>query len=57
LAVVLDFSQYRLSLPVIERGKDACRQSGQAVDNHIEDVLVMVDIGSGAKREVPDVRL
>jgi len=57
LAVVLDYSQYRHFLPVIERAKDACRQSGQSVDNHIEDVLTMVDIGSGAKREVPDVRL
>lgn len=57
LAVVLDYSQYRHFLPVIERAKDACRQSGQSVDDHIEDVLNMVDIGSGAKREVPDVRL
>jgi DNA-damage-inducible protein D len=57
LAVVLDYSQYRHFLPVIERAKEACRQSGQLVENHIEDILNMVDIGSGAKREVPDVRL
>lgn len=57
LAVVLDYSQYRHFLPVIERAKEACGHSGQLVENHIEDVLTMVDIGSGAKREVPDVRL
>lgn len=57
LAVVLDYSQYRHFLPVIERAKEACRHSRQSVENHIEDVLTMVDIGSGAKREVPDVRL
>ena len=57
LADVLGYSQYRHFLPVIERAKEACRNSGQLVENHIEDVLTMVDIGSGAKREVPDVRL
>ena len=57
LAVVLDYSQYRHFLPVIERAKEACRHSGQLVENHIEDVLTMVDIGSGAKRELEDYRL
>jgi len=57
LADVLDYSQYRHFLPVVERAKEACLNSGQLVENHIEDVLTMVDIGSGAKREVPDVRL
>jgi len=57
LAVVLEYSQYRHFLPVLERAKEACRNSGQQVADHIEDVLTMVEIGSGAKREVPDVRL
>lgn len=57
LAVVLDYSQYRHFLPVIERAKEACRNSGQPVENHIEDVLTMVGIGSGAKRQVEDSRL
>jgi DNA-damage-inducible protein D len=57
LAVVLEYSQYRHFLPVIDRAKEACRNSGQQIADHIEDVLTMVEIGSGAKREVPDVRL
>jgi len=57
LAVVLEYSQYRHFLPVLERAKEACRNSGQSVGNHFEDVLTMVEIGSGAKREVSDVRL
>ncbi|MDI1291159.1 MAG: DNA damage-inducible protein D [Methylobacter sp.] len=57
LAVFLEYSQYRHFLPVLERAKEACRNSGQKVSDHIEDVLTMVEIGSGAKREVPDVRL
>lgn len=57
LATVLDYSQYRHFLPVVERTKEACRNSGQKVEDHIEDVLTMVDIGSGAKRQVEDFRL
>ena len=57
LANVLDYSQYRHFLPVIERAKDACLNSDQPVADHIEDILTMVDIGSGAKRQVEDFRL
>ena len=57
LAVVLEYSQYRHFLPVIDKAKEACRNSGQALENHIEDVLTMVEIGSGAKRQVEDYRL
>lgn len=57
LAGVLEYSQYRHFLPVIERAKEACANSGQSVANHFEEILAMVEIGSGAKRELPDVRL
>lgn len=32
--------------------KETCKNSTQPVQNHIEDILDMVDIGSGAKRKV-----
>lgn len=57
LANVLKYSQYRHFLPVIDRAKEACHHSGQAVADHIEDILTMVDIGSGAKRQLEDFRL
>jgi DNA-damage-inducible protein D len=57
LAKVLDYSEYRHFLPVIERAREACKNSGQPVENHFEDVLDMVEIGSGAKRQVEEVRL
>lgn len=57
LAGVLDYSQYRHFLPVIERARTACEQSSQPVTDHFEDILTMVDIGSGAKRQVEDIRL
>ncbi|MCE1181552.1 MAG: DNA damage-inducible protein D [Rhodocyclales bacterium] len=57
LAKVLDYSEYRHFLPVVERAKEACIQSGQSAADHFEDVLEMVDIGSGAKRQLPNIRL
>lgn len=42
---------------VIEKAKAACKNSGQAVNNHFADVGKMVDLGSGSKREVRNYRL
>jgi DNA-damage-inducible protein D len=57
LAKVLEYSEYRHFQPVIERAKESCRNSGHAIEDHFEDVLDMVDIGSGAKRQIADIRL
>lgn len=57
LAKVLDYSEYRHFLPVVGRAKEACGKSSQSITDHFEDVLEMVDIGSGAKRQLPDIRL
>jgi DNA-damage-inducible protein D len=57
LARVLEYSQYRHFQPVLERAREACRNSRQRTEDHMEDILTMVDIGSRAQREVEDVRL
>lgn len=57
LAKVLDYSEYRHFLPVIQRAREACAKSRQSVADHFEDILEMVDIGSGARRQLPDIRL
>lgn len=57
LSKALDYSEFRHFLPVIERAREACRNSAQRVSDHIEDILDMVDIGSGAKRQLSDFRL
>lgn len=57
LAKVLEYSEYRHFLPVLERAREACRNSAQSVEDHFEDILEMVEIGSGARRELPNVRL
>jgi DNA-damage-inducible protein D len=57
LANVLEYSQYRHFLPAVDRAKEACQKSGQTTKDHFEDILHMVEIGSGAKRQVEDIRL
>lgn len=57
LSKVLEYSEYRHFLPVLERAKEACQNSGQEVSNHFEDILEMIDLGKTAKREVDSVKL
>lgn len=57
LAKVLEYSEYRHFQPVVERAKEACRNSGHPMEDHFEDILDMVNIGSGAKRQIGDIRL
>ena len=57
LAKVLEYSEYRHFLPVILKAKAACLNSSQAVEDHFEDVLDMIEVGKGAKRKVEDIYL
>ncbi len=57
LQELLSYSQWRNFEPVINKAKVACRQAGQDVDDHFADVRKMVDLGSGAQREIKDIAL
>ncbi len=57
LAKALEYSEYRHFLPVIEKAKEACTNSKNSIDDHFEDLLEMVQIGSGAMRSIADIRL
>ncbi|MEX1013498.1 MAG: DNA damage-inducible protein D [Waddliaceae bacterium] len=57
LSKALEYSEYRHFLPVIEKAKASCKNSGNEIQNHFEDILDMVEIGSGAKRSLQDVKL
>ena len=57
LSKVLDYSEYRHFLPAIDKAKEACSNSGQDIHNHFEDILEMVELGSGAKRKVENIVL
>lgn len=57
LAKVLEYSEYRHFIPVIERAKEACLNSKQKLEDHFENILDMIEIGKGGKRSVESVKL
>jgi DNA-damage-inducible protein D len=57
IAPVLDYAQYRNFLPVIDKAREACRNSNQPEADHFADMRKMVEIGSGAYRPVEDIQL
>ena len=57
LQLVLEYTQWRRFSDAIDRAKLACKNSGFAVEDHFADVGKMVDIGSGAERQIDDVML
>lgn len=57
LSNVMEYSEYRHFKPVIEKAKEACKNSGFDEKNHFEDILDMIDLGKGAKREIDNVKL
>lgn len=57
MSKILEYSEYRHFLPVIEKAKEACSNSGNNPLDHFEDILEMVQIGSGAKRKSKSVKL
>ena len=54
LARVLEYSEFRHFLPVVEKAREACLNSAHRVEDHFEQILDMVSIGSGAQRRVED---
>ncbi|MGH9948700.1 MAG: DNA damage-inducible protein D [Pyrinomonadaceae bacterium] len=57
ISKVLDYGEYRNFKPVIERAKEACINSDQSVENHFVDFHEMVIIGSGAERQIENIKL
>lgn len=54
---LLEYTDYRNFLNTITKAKEACKLAGQSSENHFVDVNEMVDIGSGAAREVENIKL
>ncbi|EFK4663662.1 DNA damage-inducible protein D [Escherichia coli] len=57
LGKLLGYSEYRHFIPVLTRAKEACENSGHTIDEHFEEILDMVKIGSNAKRALKDIVL
>ncbi len=57
LSKVLEYTDFRNFSLVIVKAVEACKNSGQPVENHFVEFNEMVAIGSGAEREIPSYKL
>jgi len=57
LQMLLGYSQWRNFGAVIDKAITACQNAGYDPRNHFAHVSKMVDLGSGAKREIDDIAL
>ncbi|MBQ6944461.1 MAG: DNA damage-inducible protein D [Ruminococcus sp.] len=57
LQTILEYSDWRNFLKVVDKAKTACENSDILIKNHFVDVNKMVDIGSGAERKISDIQL
>lgn len=54
---VLEYTQWRNFLKVIDKAKEACENAQQSIPDHFADVGKMVTLGSGSQREIEDIML
>lgn len=57
LQPLLEYKSWNKFTKVIEKAIEACIKAGQHEHDHFSQVGKMVDIGTGARREIPDIRL
>lgn len=57
LMLVLGYPNWQKAGDVINRATEACLNSGQAVDNHFNQSVKMVEVGSNTMRQVKDWKL
>ena len=57
LAKALEYTDYRNFEEVIKKARIACRNSQQAERNHFVEVNEMVQLGSGAERQIKSIFL
>ena len=53
----MGYTKWENFIKVIDKGKIACSNAKQETSDHFLDVRKMVDLGSGAKREIEDIML
>lgn len=57
LCSLLGYTQWRNFSNVIDKAREACNNVGQSATNHFVDISKMVNLGSGAEREIDDTML
>jgi DNA-damage-inducible protein D len=57
LQSIFNYSEWRNFVKVIDKAKDACKNSGERLSDHFVDINKMVPLGSGSERPVDDIAL
>ncbi len=57
LQELLGYSKWENFEKVVQKAKDACKQAGEEPEYHFPDVRKLVEIGSGAEKEIDDILL
>jgi DNA-damage-inducible protein D len=57
LQQIFAYTDWRNFIKVVDKAKGACENAGEKVSDHFVDVNKMVELGSGAQRELEDIAL
>ncbi len=57
LQQLLDYTQWRNFVNAIDKAKESCKTSGEAVSDHFADVSKMIELGKGGQRKLDDIML
>jgi DNA-damage-inducible protein D len=53
LQELLGYADWRNFLNAVDKAKESCKTSGEAVSDHFVDITKTIKIGSGAERKLP----
>jgi len=57
LQKLLDYSQWRNFINIIDKAKESCKNAGEKIKDHFADISKMIEAGKGAQKEIDDILL